>query len=65
MSPTLFKQLETYVDFKADFHNVSICAWKDLEHTWNLLSYLEFEMDVEEVVGYWPVEWLEPTTLDF
>jgi len=63
-SPTLFEQLATYVEFMATFHNVSIHAWKDVEGTWHLLPYLVSKTDVQEVVGYWPLEWHGPTTLE-
>lgn len=64
MSPPLFEKLTPYMEFKADFHNVSIRVQKDPKITWNLLSYLVSDTDVQEVVGYQPIEWREPTTLD-
>lgn len=57
LSPTLLEKLEAYVEFKADFHNVTIRTRKDLKKTWYKLSYLVGEVDVQEIVGKWPWEW--------
>jgi len=63
LSPTLFEQLMNYAVLKVDFHNVSIRARKDPELTWCLFPYLVSEMEVQEVVGYFPTKWCEPTKL--
>lgn len=64
LSPTLFDELKTYAEFKVDFHNVSICARKDPEGKWHVLPYLVSKTDVQEVVGYWLLEWNESTMLE-
>lgn len=62
--PTFFGKLTAYAEFKDDFHNVSIHAWKDLEGTWHVFPYLVFKTEVQEVVGYSSPKWHEPTTLE-
>lgn len=57
LSPTLFEQLEAYVEFKVDFHNVSICARWDLKKVWYMFPYLVNEAVVQEIMGKWPWEW--------
>lgn len=58
--PTLFEQLRAFAEFKADFHNVSIRAWKDTKHIWHKLPYLVSETNVQEIVGSWLAEWCQP-----
>jgi len=45
LSPTIFEKLEAYVEFKVNFHSVSICVRKDPKKTWYKLSYLVSEVD--------------------
>lgn len=40
LSPTVFDQLVEYVQFKPEFHCVSMCVKKDPEKKWYDLPYL-------------------------
>jgi len=40
LSPTIFDKLQEHVNFKANFHHVSIHAQKDLDKKWYDLPYL-------------------------
>lgn len=50
-SHTLYVQLSSYVEFKADFHKFSIKAHKDPEQKWHVLPYMVTDTDIQEVVG--------------
>lgn len=56
-SPMLYANLQGYVEFKADFHRVSIMAWKDHAHKWYDLPYLETDDAIDAVLDQWLVEW--------
>ena len=42
--------LTEYVEFKADFHHVSMCARKDLEQKWYDLPYLAIDDAIAAVL---------------
>jgi len=47
LSPTNFDRLQEYVEFKADFHHISIWAQNDPEQKWHDLPYLA----TDDVIG--------------
>lgn len=53
LTPTNFEKLQEYVELKADFHHVSIQAWKDLEHKWHDLPYLATNYAITVVLDCW------------
>lgn len=63
LSPTLHDQYEPHTNFKANVHNVYVCAMRDLKNLWHKLPYLVGEANVAEVVGKWLGEWLYPSYL--
>ena len=57
LSPTIYTSLQSFTEFKADFHHVFIMARKDPTKTWNNLPYLETYDVIFEVLECWPPEW--------
>lgn len=51
LSPIVLDQLAEYVEFKMDFHYVSMRAWKDPEKKWYDLPYLTTD-DMNTVILY-------------
>lgn len=50
LSYTVFINLQCYMEFKADFHHVSIRAYKDPTQTWYDLPYLEIDDAIDAVL---------------
>ena len=46
-----------YVEFKANFHYVSIKGWKDPEKKWYDLPYLEMDDAIIAILESWPADW--------
>lgn len=57
LSPTIYNSLQSFADFKVDFHHVFIRAWKDLMKTWHDLPYLVTDDVVFIVLESWLLEW--------
>ena len=60
-TPTNFEKLQEYVEFKVDFHHVSIRAWKDPEKKWHDLPHLARDDAITAVLNYWPADWHNAT----
>ena len=58
----MYANLQSYVEFKADFHRVSIRVWKDPTQKWYDLLYLTADDAIDAVLDKWPAEW--HTTID-
>ena len=63
LSPTIFKRFSKYVEFKADFHYVSMRARKDSKHKWYDLPYLAIDDAIAIVLEHWLVEWCTTSDL--
>lgn len=63
LSPTNFDKLQEYVEFKADFHHVSIPTRKDPKQKWHDLPYLATDDTTIAVLDRWPVDWHTTTDL--
>lgn len=63
LSPTVYTNLQGYVEFKANFHHVSIRAWKDPAQKWYDLPYLAMDDVIDAVLDQWPTEWRTTTDL--
>lgn len=57
LSSTVFEQLSGYVEFKANFHCVSVRVWKDLKKKWYDIPYLAMDDATAMVLESWPSEW--------
>lgn len=57
LSQNVFEQLSGYVEFKVEFHCISIRARKDLEQKWHDLPYLATDDAIAVVLDHWPAEW--------
>lgn len=40
LSPTIYNNLQSFAEFKADFHNIFLRARKDLAKKWNELPFI-------------------------
>ena len=56
LSPTRYTSLQSFVEFKADFHHVFIGARKDPMKTWHNLLYLANGDVIFAVLESWPSE---------
>lgn len=50
LSPTMFKQLAKYAEFKVDFHHIYIRVRKDPQQKWFDLPYLSIDDAIQEVI---------------
>jgi len=60
LSPTVYNSLQSFAEFKADFHHVYIRARKGPVKKWNELSYLTTNDVIFDVIESWPPEWCTP-----
>lgn len=63
LTPTHFEKLQEYMEFKADFHHVSIRVWKDPEKKWHNLPYLATDDVITTILDCWMVDWCNATDL--
>lgn len=59
----VYANLQSYAEFKADFHQISISARKDPVQKWYDFPYLATDDAINAVLDKCPVEWR--TTKDF
>lgn len=57
LSPMVYANLQSYAEFKADFHRISIRAWKDPAKKWYSFPYLAIDDAIDVVFDKWPTEW--------
>ena len=57
LSPTDYNSLQSFVEFKVDFHHVYIRARKDPSKAWKELPYLATNNVIFAVLESWPLEW--------
>jgi len=53
----VYATLQSYDEFKADIHRISIRARKDPAQKWYDLPYLAIDDAIDEVLDKWSVEW--------
>jgi len=58
--PKVYNSLQSFVEFKENFHHVFIRARKDPTKTWHALPYLETDDVIFVVLESWPLEWCTP-----
>ena len=63
LSPTMFANLQGYIEFKAGFHHLSIRARKDPAKTWYDLPYLATDDAIDVVLDRWSTEWCTTSDL--
>lgn len=63
LSPTVFANLQGYVEFKAYFHHVAIWAHKDPTQKCYDFPYLAMDDTIDAVLYQWPIEWCATTDL--
>jgi len=51
--PTVHANPQSYVEFKADFHRISIRAQKDLAQKWYDLLYLTTDDAIDAMLDKW------------
>ena len=56
-SPTIYANLQSYVDFKANFHQISISERKDPAQKWHDFPYLATDDAIDVVLDKWSAEW--------
>ena len=61
LSPTAYNSLQSFAEFKVDFHHVFIRVWKDATKTWHDLPYLVTNDLIFTVLESWLPEWHTPT----
>ncbi len=57
LSPIVYASLQSFPEFKENFHHVFIRAWKDPTKTWHNLPYLATTDVIFVVLESWPLEW--------
>lgn len=57
LTPTNFEKLQEYMEFKANFHHISIWVRKDFEKKWHGLPYLAIDDAIVAVLDRWPTDW--------
>ena len=57
LSPTIYASLQSFAEFKADFHHVFIRVLKDPTKTWHDLPYLATDDVISAVLESWLPEW--------
>lgn len=60
LSPTVYNNLQSFAEFKADFHHIYIRALKDPAKKWNELPYMATDDVIFDVLEAWPLEWCTP-----
>lgn len=62
LSPTIYNSLQSFVEFKADFHHVYIKAGKDPVKAWKELPYLATDDVIFTMLESWLPEWCAPAS---
>lgn len=62
LSPTVYTSLQSFVEFKADFHHIFIRARKDPMKTWHRLPYLAINDVIFAFLKSWLLEWCAETS---
>ena len=60
LSSTVYNNLQSFTEFKVDFHHVYIRARKDPTKKWNELPYLGTDDVIFNILEVWPSEWHAP-----
>lgn len=55
--PTIYNNLQSFAEFKANLHNIYIRACKDLAKKWSELSFVAIDDVIFDVLETWPPEW--------
>lgn len=59
----IYTNLQGYIDFKVDFHQILIRVWKDPAQKWYDLSYIAINNAINVVLDQWLTEWCTTTDL--
>lgn len=57
MSPIVYNDLQSTVEFKVDMHNLYIWVRKDPKRTWFKLPFIATYDAIFEVLAAWPLKW--------
>lgn len=60
LSPIIYNNLQSFAEFKANFHNIYIRAHKDPTKKWSELSFIAIDDVIFDVLETWPLEWRTP-----
>lgn len=60
-TPTVYNSLQSFADFKVDFHRIYIRVHKDPTKKWNELPYMAMDDVIFDVLEALPSEWHTPS----
>ena len=60
LSPTIYNILESFTEFKAEFHHIYLRVCKDPAKKWNELPYMATDDVIFDVLETWLPEWCAP-----
>jgi len=60
LSPPVYNNLQIFVEFKADLHNIYIRAHKDPAKKWIELPFVSMDDVIFNLLETWPLEWRTP-----
>ncbi len=60
LSPTVYNRLQSFVEFKVDFHHIYLRARKDLTKKWSELPFIATDDVIFDVLETWLPEWHTP-----
>ena len=60
LSPTVYNSLQSFVEFKANMHNIYIRVRKDPTKQWTKLPFVSTNDAIFNVLEAWPSEWHTP-----
>ena len=59
--PTVYNSLQSFEEFKVEFHHVYVRACKNPTKKWNEFMYLATDDVIFAILESWPPEWCTPT----
>lgn len=60
LSATVYNNLHSFVEFKADIHNIYIRVHKDPTKQWRKIPFVAMDDVIFNVLEAWPPEWCAP-----
>lgn len=60
LSLTFYNNLQSFIEFKADFHHIYLRMFKDPMKKWNELPYMVIDDVIFDVLETWLPEWYAP-----
>ena len=60
LSPTIYNNLQSFAEFKADLHSIYIRAHKDSAKQWRELPFVATDVVIFNILETWTPEWCTP-----